>query len=333
MDQTDKDPIISAPSETPLWTKLALMTASVAAIGAVFGAFYLGTVFSNAPREAKPVAAAETTGSASTQKEEAQIAASEPAPVETADAANCREQTWPYIARPCLANEKPLASAKSGRGVRVISTDKLSDPVIGVVEAPPDAVINRAAASLETKKAQPAPPAAAAAKNPAQATPLKSGAALGALAFDPGVMAPPAPEPVVAASPPQPVAAPVLQPQPAEQATAAVEPLAVPDKRSEKSKRKAAKRQDDRAKESDRVRIVTTQSGDDDDDEPVIERRSGRTKGRVVEREYNVPSQDGGGTRRVIVTSPDRDDVYRERAVSTERGGFPNIFGAIFGNN
>jgi len=68
----------------------------------------------------------------------------------------------------------------------------------------------------------------------------------------------------------------------------------------------------------------------------VVEKKNGRIKGRVVERwterDYNVPSHDGVGTRRVIVTN--RDDTYRERSVSTERGGgFPNIFGAIFGGN
>lgn len=321
MDQTGKDSIVSAPSETPLWTKLALMTASVAVVGAVFGAFYLGTVFSNSPRETKSVAAVETTGSAPAQKEEGKTAASESTVVEAADAANCREQTWPYIARPCLANEK------SGRGVRVISTDKVAEPVIGVIEAPPDAVINRKVAPPEVQKTQ-----ATFANDSAHVMSLKSGAALGALAFDPSVMTPSASEPVVAA-PPQEPAAPAIQPQPAEQATAAVEPQAAPDKRAEKSKHKTAKRQDERFKETERFKTVVTQSDDDDDDEPVVERRSGRGKGRVVEREYNVPSQDGG-TRRVIVISPDRDDVYRERAVSTERGGgFPNIFGAIFGDN
>jgi hypothetical protein len=348
MDQTGKDPIISAPSETPLWTKLALMTASIAAIGAVFGAFYLGTVFSNAPLETKSVATAETTGSASAQdnprKEETQTTATASAPVEASNAANCREQTWPYIARPCLANEK------GGRGVRVISTDKLADPVISVVETPPDAVINRKAAPAEPPKGQaaaPAPaavPAPAAANNSASAevTPLKSGAALGAVAISPAAL-PPAqtPEPVAAASPPpaeppvQPAATPATPPQPAVQATAAVEPQAVPDKRSEKSKRKAAKRQDDRFKDSERSKTVTAQSDDDDEDAPVAEKSSGRIKGRVVERwterDYNVPSHDGSGTRRVIVNS--RDDTYRERSVSTERGGgLPNIFGAIFGN-
>src|SRR3954471_6777871 len=98
MDQTGKDPIVITPSITSLWAKLGLMMASVAAIGAVGGAFYLGTVFSTAPLESKSVAATETTGSASTQdnipKKETQAAASEPAPVEAADAANCREQTW-----------------------------------------------------------------------------------------------------------------------------------------------------------------------------------------------------------------------------------------------
>jgi hypothetical protein len=119
------------------------------------------------------------------------------------------------------------------------------------------------------------------------------------------------------------------------QATAAVEPQAAPEKRSEKYKRKAAKRQDERFKESERFKTVTAQP-DDEDDEPVVEKKSGRIKGRVVERwterDYNVPSHDRGGTRRVIVT--DRDDTDRERSVSTERGGgFPNIFGAIFGGN
>jgi hypothetical protein len=310
-------------------------------------------VFSNPPLETKSVAATETTGSAPAQDnartEETQAAASAPAPVDTVDAANCREQTWPYIARPCLANEKGAPNEKGERGVRVISTDKLADPVINVVETPPNAVINRKAAPPkaappEPPKTQAAASAPATANNPASAEvlSLKSGASLGAVAISPAAAAPAqTPEPVVAAAPPptEPPARPVVAPaplqQPAVQATAAVEPQAVPEKRPEKSKRKAAKRQDDRIRESEGFKTVTTQS-DDDDDQPVVEKKNSRIKGRVVERwterDYNVPSHEGGGTRRVIVTN--RDDTDRERSTPTERGGgFPNIFGAIFGGN
>jgi len=351
MDDTGKDPIITTPSTSSLWAKLGLTAASIAAIGAVGGAFYLGTVLSNAPLERKSVAATETTGSAPAQvnaPKETQAAASESAPVEAADAANCREQTWPYIARPCLANAKSLANEKGGanekgeRGVRVISTDKLADPVIGMVETPPDAVINRKTAPQEPPKTQAAASAPAAANNStsAEAPSLKSGASLGVIAISPAAAPAQTPDPVVAASTPpaeppaQPVVAPAT-PQPALQATATMEPQAAPEKRSEKSKRKAAKRQDERFKESERVVTVTAPS-DDDDDEPVVEKKNGRIKGRVVERwterDYNVPSHNGVGTRRVIVTN--RDDAYRERSLPTDRGGgFPNIFGAIFGGN
>ena len=344
MDDTGKDPIITTPSTASLWAKLGLTAASIAAIGAVGGAFYLGTVFSNAPLETKSVAATETTGSArasgNAPKEETQAAASEPAPVEAADAANCRAQTWPYIARPCLANDKSLANEKGERGVRVISTDKLADPVINVLETPPDAVINRKTAPQEPSKTQAAASAPAAANNSAsaEAPSLKSGASLGAIAISPAAAPTQTPEPVVAAAPlptEPPVVAPATLQQPAVQATAAAEPQAAPEKRPEKSKRKAAKRQDERFKESESFKNATAQS-DDDDDEPVVEKKNGRIKGRIVERwterDYNVPSHDGRGTRRVIVT--DRDDAYRERSVPTERGGgFPNIFGAIFGGN
>ena len=352
MDQTGKNSIVTTLPITSVWAKLSLTAASVAAIGAVCGAFYLGTVFSNVPLETKSVAATETTGSAlvpdNAPREETQAAANEPAPVAAADAANCREQTWPYIARPCLANskdlasEKGLANEKGERGVRVISTDKLADPAISAVETPPDAVINRKTA--QPPKTQAAASAPAAANNPAsaEAPSLKSGASLGAVAISPAAAAPvQTPEPVVATStspvepPAQPVVAPAPPQQPAVQATTAVEPQALPEQRPEKSKRKAAKRQDERFKENERIKTVTAPS-DDDDDEPVIEKKSGRIKGRVVERwterDYNVPSHDGGGTRRVIVTN--RDDTDRERGLSTERGGgFPNIFGAIFGGN
>lgn len=353
MDDTGKEPIITTPSTSSLWAKLGLTAASIAAIGAVGGAFYLGTVFSNAPLERKSVAATETTGSAPAQvnaPKETQAAASESAPVEAADAANCREQTWPYIARPCLANAKSLANEKGGanekgeRGVRVISTDKLADPVINVVETPPDAVINRK--TVQDKTAQEPPKAQAAVSAPAipnipasEAPSLNSGASLGAVATAPAVAAPvQAAEPAIASAPQsaeppaQPVVAPAT-PQPALQATAAVEPQAATEKRLEKSKRKAAKRRDERIKENERFKTVTAQS--DDDDEPVVEKKNSRIKGRIVERwterDYNVPSHDGGGRRRVIVTN--RDDTDRERSVSIERGGgFPNIFGAIFGS-
>jgi hypothetical protein len=94
---------------------------------------------------------------------------------ESSGAADCQEQTWPYIARPCLANEAPQ------RGVRVISTDKVADPVIKSVESPPAVVINRAspppietsppAAVATAPVASPAPTANAQAAKPAGTAP------------------------------------------------------------------------------------------------------------------------------------------------------------------
>jgi hypothetical protein len=102
----------------------------------------------------------------------------------------------------------------------------------------------------------------------------------------------------------------------------------------DKAKRKA-KRQE---REAERIRTATARSGDDDDDEPAFESQRGKLKGRVVERwterDYNVPSHEGG-TRRVIVTG--RDSRSTERSVSiserssSERGSPLGIFGVIFG--
>jgi len=143
------------------WSKPALVAG---AFGAAFvvasGVFFVETLLQTPP--ASPPMVAETTGRAAPQL--AQIA-QEPAAIQPADPADCQTQTWPHIARPCLSSEQET------RGVRMITTDKLTEPAISVIEKPPANVIH------------PMPPPPRAPLFAANATPPLSGPALNAIAF------------------------------------------------------------------------------------------------------------------------------------------------------
>ena len=144
------------------WSKPALVAG---AFGAAFvvasGAFFVETLFQTPP--VSPPIVAETTGRAAPQ------IAQEPAAAQPDGSADCQTQTWPHIARPCLSSEQET------RGVRMITTDKLTGPAISVIEKPPANVIHPML-----------PPPASRQRAPlfaANAAPTLSGPALNAIAF------------------------------------------------------------------------------------------------------------------------------------------------------
>jgi hypothetical protein len=331
------------PTRRSMWGKLALTTGtSAAAIVAVCGAFYLGTVFSSATTEPKAVASAapETTGSAPSvpeYKASADAEPSAPKSTEQSEAADCQSQTWPYIARPCVSNDE------SKRGVRVIATDKLADPVVSMLQAPPEVVTNRRVSKPAAQdKTSVASSGFATAPTDAWADEertLVSGAALARLSIDDAAK----PNEARADALASPAATADHQTAPAVASTAdASDARSGSDATAEskfhrgtardKPKRKLAKKTD-----AGRSRVARGVSDEDDQaDFSAAESRSGKLKGRIVERwnerEYQVPSEEGRGARRVIVTSRDESSVGRSYTARSA-DAFPNIFGAIFGGD
>ena len=232
------------------WSKPALVAG---AFGAAFvvasGAFFVETLLQTPP--ASPPIVAETTGRSAPQL--AQIAQA-PAAIQPADPADCQTQTWPHIARPCLSSEQET------RGVRMITTDKLTEPAISVIEKPPANVIHP----------MPPPPAPRqrAPQFAANAVPPLSGAALNAIAFTgrfEGTSATEKFETAVAAQPAQSEAKPE---KPTIQKSAAKKPVKQKAKRQiarlndkPKSKPAAVTSRDDSASAANRSSFSSTQNG------------------------------------------------------------------------
>ena len=296
------------------------------------------------PAPVKPEPAAPNDSSSASKENGAKDSASE-----KSAAADCHEQTWPYIARPCLANEVPK------RGVRVISTDRLADPVKSAVEQPPEAVINRAAPppppaapkvaatppNIE-QKAEPAKPVetakpveAATPAAPASApAPAPAASVASTQPATPPTVTSPAPmtaTPVVATTPPA-----TVQPAMADPASAVT---AAPPKREAK-KQKPRKPKSKRESVEEEV-VETTGSGGRDFREyrEVRESRdfrdsrgSGEVRGRIVERwterEYSVPASTGSGQRRVIVIERGRGGGGFQGAASAPQS--EGLFSSIF---
>jgi hypothetical protein len=289
-----------------------------------------------APREAAkdvPAPAKAETAMPAAPANDAQAASETPAATENSEAnkktaaSDCQEQTWPYIARPCLANEVPQ------RGVRVISTDKVADPVINRVEAPPEVVVNRAAPSAPAAQpAAPTPPAAAVAAAPppapAPAKPVEVAAPTTQPAQTPATanVVAPIPASTVATAPasssPSASGNPsasqaVLPPQPQPAVTTTTEQRSSSSTRKRKAKpRKSIEIDSDTASSdgifvgsrtaSDRGRASTDRSG-----------RQPRIVERWTEREYDVPDSSGSSRRRVIVIRRGGDGASDDRDFSS----------------
>ncbi len=179
------------------------------AFGAAFvvasGAFFVETLFQTPPPAYVPIAV-ETTGGAPA-RDKPEPAAAQPKPAEMAASADCQTQTWPHIARPCLSNEQ-----QGTRGVRMITTDKLAEPAISVIEKPPANVIHQMAPPPATRQR-------ASLFAVSTAAPLLSGPALSAIAFAGRFEGTPATEKFELA------AAPAAAPQPEQDEAKAEKPI------------------------------------------------------------------------------------------------------------
>jgi len=250
-------------------------------------------VESKAPR-------AETTGQASPQ------AASQASSGEReGTATDCSRQTWPYLSRDCMEINKS--------GPRVVTTDRLDQPTVNAIENP------SAAAKTE-------PPSQALA-NASAAAPATPPAA--ALTAPPAATAAPLTPPTTPPAATAPVAAPAPAPAAASQDAVAPDPAPAKAAKTKQAKKPKQKPKfDDRALARTDDDRVPARVGDDDaapvsrepsDDRRVSQDRSRRTAGRWTEREYEVPSSDGRGQRRVIV-------IRRNDGGSVDRGYSDGLF-------
>ena len=232
------------------WSKPALVAG---AFGAAFvvasGAFFVEMLLQTPP--ASPPIVAETTGRAAPQI--AQIA-QEPADAQPVGPADCQTQTWPHIARPCLSSEQET------RGVRMITTDKLTEPAISVIEKPPANVIHP----------MPPPPAPRqrAPLFAANATPPLSGPALNAIAFTGRFEGTPATEKFETAAAAQPAQREAKPEKPVAQKSAARKSVKQKSKRQiarlndkQKNKPAAVTSRDDSASAANRSSFSSTQNG------------------------------------------------------------------------
>ena len=232
------------------WSKPALVAG---AFGAAFvvasAAFFVETLFQTPPPS--PSIAAETTGRAAPPI--AQIA-QEPVGAQPVGSADCQTQTWPHIARPCLSSEQET------RGVRMITTDKLTEPAISVIEKPPVNVIHP----------MPPPPVSRprAPLFAANATPPLSGPALNAIAFTGRFEGTPATEKFETAAAARPAPNEAKPEKPVAQKSVARKPVKQKTKRQiarlndkPKSKPVAVTSRDDSASVTNRSSFSGTQSG------------------------------------------------------------------------
>ena len=232
------------------WSKPALVAG---AFGAAFviasAAFFVETLFQTPPPS--PSIVAETTGRAAPPI--AQIA-QEPVGAQPVGSADCQTQTWPHIARPCLSSEQET------RGVRMITTDKLTEPAISVIEKPPANVIHPMP-----------PPPASRPRAPlfvANANSPLSGPALNAIAFTGRFEGTPATEKFETAAAARPAPNEAKPEKPVAQKSVARKPVKQKTKRQiarlndkPKSKPVAVTSRDDSASAANRSSFSGTQSG------------------------------------------------------------------------
>jgi hypothetical protein len=285
------------------------LAAGALVCGALLGGLMVGKP-ADSPNNA-PVRAAETTGSAQPSGPVAKAEATSPANDSTASV-DCEQQTWPYLSHECASRKR--------RSVRVITTDRLAEPVVSAIEAPPP-------------PSNVSPTAPAPAGNVSPTVPPPAGNAS-------PTASPLAPPPQTAAvepsaSVPPPAAASgttdglkevstkevsTKEVSPREVSTKEVSPREVsPKEVSKQPKRKKAK---------SRERSIDRSIEVDEDSDQVGERDRGgaRVVERWTEREYDVPSDDRSGRRRVIVI--ERGSARAERGTERrERRGREVFFG------
>ena len=228
-----------------------------------------------AETNATPKPLAETTGSAAIG--------------ESVASAECEQQTWPHLSRACTEEYR-----SKHRAARVVSTDKLKPQTVQAIESPlPSTAANELAAPVRW------------APTIASTEPLTpASAALSAVPAQAIAAPPPASAPAVAATADK----------------AASEPASQPTAKAETKEKQAAKKAKRKPKSDRHVPAKPGVDNDDNtvaayadegDDEPVVRQRG---RSRIVDRriardDYDVPAEDGGGRRRVIVVRPDRGGI------------------------
>jgi hypothetical protein len=269
---------------------------TAAACGVLLGGFVMVEVFAPPkprPDNVGPVQAALATKAA--PKPVAETTGSAPSG-ESAASSDCDRQTWPNLSRDCMDEYR------KNRAPRVVSTDKLDKKTVDAIEAQPPA-------PDETKLAAPA------IWDPSITAPA-------ALAAPAAPAAPPA-TPIVTASAPAEAA-------PSTPAVATAEPAAEPAAQApvsaEPKERHAKKSKHKQPRVKQRPNETTAVASSDAGDRATDERPDGarrderRERPRIVERwierDYDVPSENGRGRRRVTVT---------------HRGGGGGLFENLFG--
>jgi hypothetical protein len=246
----------------------------------------IGTTHAAIETKAAPKSVAETTGSAPS--------------AETVASTDCDKQTWPYLSRACME-----AMRGKNREPRVVSTDTLDKPTISAIESP-----TPAPPAEQPKPADPPPSAPVVASTAPAATAEPATAAPTAVEVDPVPVA-------KAEEKPSP---------PADQKEAKQEKherFAKKAKRKLKFDPKAEPKAQPKDQSDDGDGDVASAEADDRPSEGRIARgRADRRRivERWTERDYNVPSTDGRGDRRVTVIRRDNGG-----------GIFGNLFGG-FGN-
>jgi len=271
---------------------IAVMAGGIGLICGALAVWTSGPVVSPAKTALKP--AVETTGSAPKSDPEM--------PVNSASVADCDAQSWPYITQQCLSKREA-----SQRKVRVITTDKVADPVVTAIEAErvkePVRTATEPPRAVEPGIAEQTVPVAA-------PEPKSSEPPVVVSAFDPRFTAVSL-EPVVptdmtadAGADPLPASAPLPAPRPQQVVHS-------------QTRAKALNRDQRKLTAKPRRTPVQEARIDTADDGP--RPAQGRLVERWTEREYHVPSDAGAQRRRVIV----RSDAASE-------GPFGALFGSVF---
>ena len=321
------------PSNQSLVSRLRERPLSLAAGALVCGALLGGlAVYQPGSRDgaAEAEGRAETTGSAPSSAASPNIASTKPAHVKAEEAigkeaeptapasrtaaVDCDEQTWPYLSNECAERKR--------RSVRVITTDKLPEPVVSAMEAP--------SVSASVPPAASAPPVN---RNIANLTPAPFASV-------------PSPSPRSVEPTLEPAAKPSAEPaaEPSASAAPAASMAAPPRDTGRRAKRKRAKSRertlddrpvDDRSFEDHAIEVVDASAPTRD---RIADRSRGRDRSgariveRWIEREYDVPSDDRSGRRkRVIVIGRDDGRWARDRGRFEESGERFERRGFFFG--
>ena len=210
-------------------------------------------------------------------------------------AADCDQQTWPNLSRPCMEQMR-----EKNRAARVVITDK--PPVTTTENAQP--------AEMQRVASAPIASAVAAVTPPLEPVPAVS---------PPAPVSDPAPSVALAVATPEPAPTEMTPQTPAQAAVKALKAERARNKSKIKGEPKAVVRRDFNETSDGSVASYADDDRDVDNRDVRAERRADRSR-RIVERwterDYDVRSDDGDGQRRVTV-------IRRARSA----GPFEALFG------